>query len=409
MEEDLFIDSGAWSLFRLHVLKTGKKAEKLGKHGRVLEEPIVEVGQGDYSYYDLSKGSDFRAYCDDYARFMKDRSKQISFAANVDVIGNPDMTWEVQRFFEEEHGWRPVPVVHFGTSMKYLERYLERGYKMIGFGGFARRPDRNKVLEWCDDAFSRVCPASNHRMPVTRIHGFAMTSWHLIRRWPWYSVDSTSWLLYGTYGLICVPHYRKGRFSYDRPPMIVSVSERGRPIDYKTRMHVTNTFKKNKLEVNHDVSKGWYALDGVSAGYDRQARVGTMRWLDYLGIDLTKIAEDSEIRAGANLRYFMELEQSLPPWPRPLDPRIIEAHSYRGERTLGLISRPTEVPTGSGKVSKNLTPMPHMRFYFSGWSGDHSPIGMERRPSFMLTFFDLRKGVKQPMSTLNAYLERKNL
>jgi len=311
-KEDVFIDSGAWSLFRLHVLKAGKKADRKGKHGEDLEAPVIESGssRGDFSYYNLKKGTPFRTYCDRYALFMKwKKLEPIRFFATVDAIGNPDLTWDTQRFFEEEHGLKPVPVVHFGTKLKYLARYLERNYDMVGLGGFARRPERLKIKNWCDEAFRMVCPASNKYLPITKIHGFAMTTWELIRRWPWFSVDSTSYLLYGTYGLICVPFWREGAFRFDRPPMIVSVSHRGRPIDYKTRMHISQAH-----------------------GDTREVRAATMKWLEYLGLGLGRMEKDKEvepgaatsndIRTAANLRYFMELEASLPKWPWAL-PREI--------------------------------------------------------------------------------------
>lgn len=323
--EDLFVDSGAWSLFRLKVLKTGKKASLTGLTGRELEAPLVQVGQGDFSYYDLQKGSDFRAYCDNYASFMKAFSDRVTWFANVDVIGNPDLTWEVQKFFEQEHGLTPVPVVHFGTRMNYLERYLEKGYEMVGLGGFATRPNKFDVIKWCDEAFLRICPENNKRLPITKIHGFAMTSWHLMQRWPWYSVDSTSWLLYGIYGLICVPRWKDGvGFRFDRPPMIVSVSLRGRPIDWQNRMHITNTMGPVKEQ--------------------------TEKWLKYIGLQVipkTKnpkeeliendVASNRDARAGANLRYYMEMEERLPRWPWPLSNNIKRNNKAAYHRGFGLV------------------------------------------------------------------------
>lgn len=340
MNEDCFIDSGAWSLFRLHVLKAGNNATrqerhkknkvKSKEHSKLLDVRPVTVGQkeSDFSFYDLNKGSDFRKYLDKYASFIRHYQKQgIRWFATVDVIGSPEMTREVQRYFEEEHGLAPVPVVHFGSPLSYLDYYLEKGYKMVGLGGFARRPDRKEVIKWCDEAFLRICPASNQRLPITRVHGFAMTTWEYIHRWPWFSVDSTSYLLYGTYGLLCVPRSPVGKregFSYDREPMIVSVSSRGRPVDYKTRMHISQ-------------------VHGDSANARRQ----TMAWLEFIGLKLGKVdlktkeviepgvASSNEIRTSANLRYFQELEHSIPAWPWPLDNRIVKMHVAEYHRGFG--------------------------------------------------------------------------
>lgn len=49
-----------------------------------------------------------------------------------------------------------------------------------------------------------------------------------------------------------------------------------------------------------------------------------------------------------------------------------------------------------------------MRIYFSGWGGEHRGAGMKERPSFMLTFWDLRKKSKKQTTILKAYLKRKH-
>lgn len=184
--EDVFMDSGAWALCRLHVLKQGKKAERIGKHGRLLEEPFVRGAQGDFSYYDLTKGTPFREYCDSYASFVKKFQDRIELFANIDAIGSPEVTWQIQKFFEDEHGLRLLPVIHHGTNLKWVDKYLENKYDIIGLGGYARKIARDELIRWTDEVFVHICPASNKYMPLVRVHGFALTAWEYIRRWPWY-------------------------------------------------------------------------------------------------------------------------------------------------------------------------------------------------------------------------------
>lgn len=350
MNEDCFIDSGAWSLFRLHVLKKGKKAKK------------HKSSVPDYSWFDLTTSGEFREYCDAYAAFIKARTKQgVRWFANVDVIGNAEMTRKVQIYFEEKHGVRPVPVVHFPEDLKYLKWYLDRGYPMIGLGGFARRPDRDLIKLWTDQAFTLICPKSNDYLPTTRMHGFALTTWELFRRWPWYSVDSTSYLLYGTYGLLCVPRWddRSRNWRFDLPPKIVSVSARGRPIDYKTNLHVTNRFDQvdwssaTVLKLAGEPSTpGRGLITGLGHGskYHPNAYGWTMKWIEYIGLPLGSVDKKGEmvekgiissndVRTSANVRYFMELESRIPKWPWELPKfvrRDIRASSMRLCSSLGI-------------------------------------------------------------------------
>lgn len=182
--ESIFVDSGAHTLYNLYVLGHGKRK---GRTGRELAKPLVRWSQGDFTYYDLSKGSDFRRYCDRYASFMRAMKGRDLLLANVDVISNPDLTWEVQRFFEEEHGVQPVPIIHYGTEMRYVDRYLKAGkYDLLGLGGLGQGVSRHEYFSWADELFCHICPESNGYLPLIKTHGFAMTSWELMCRYPWY-------------------------------------------------------------------------------------------------------------------------------------------------------------------------------------------------------------------------------
>lgn len=309
--EEIFMDSGAWALCRLHVLKQGKKAEKVGKHGRLLEEPVVRGAQGDFSYYDLSKGSPFRKYCNSYASFIKKFKNRIELFANIDAIGSPEITWKIQMFFEKEHGLKPVPVIHHGASLRWIDRYLETGHDIIGLGGFARKIARKEVIKWTDDVFRHICPASNKHLPLVRVHGFALTAWEYMRRWPWYCVDSTSWVKYSAYGWICLPRWtERTGFRFDVPPLVINVSWRS-PFKADRHKHIDNVIQPIRDSIHK-----WLKRTGQVLGK-----------VDKHGNEIERgVVSSHECRSTANLHYFMDLQESLPPWPWPLDPKIIGGH-----------------------------------------------------------------------------------
>jgi hypothetical protein len=73
-----------------------------------------------------------------------------------------------------------------------------------------------------------------------------------------------------------------------------------------------------------------------------------MRWLDYLGLVLGTVDKDGEIvekgvsssneaRLAANLRYFMELENSLPAWPAPLNREIVKKQTSGYHQGFGVV------------------------------------------------------------------------
>lgn len=293
----IFIDSGAFSLYVQNVKSKGGK---------------------DYSFYDLSVGSDFRAYCDAYARFMKKMQGRV-LLANIDVIYNPDLTWQVQRFFEEEHGLIPVPIVHFGTPLKYVDRYLEAGrYDLLGVGGFAW--GGTGTTKWLDSFFSHICPKSNRYLPVIKVHGFALTSWRAICRWPWWSVDSTTWFTTAAYGGIYVPRKLRGKWSYDCQPYVIQVSNRS---DSKKELgrHYHSLTRVEKECIDKWLQENQVALGDIG-GPD--CKVGRGEDSSYLH------------RCYINLVYFKNLEESRPPWPYPLDTQIVKQSAVQYHRGFGL-------------------------------------------------------------------------
>ena len=169
----LFIDSGAHGLYNEFVIK--KKIKRDAKENK-------------YAWYGTTE---FWDYVDTYAKFIKENKTAIDIFANVDVIFNPEMTWEVQLYMEKKYKIIPLPTIHFGTDLIWLEKYLKRGYEYIALGGLGQEAQQNDYIKWADKAYHLICDPVTH-LPKVKVHGFAMTSHRLMSRYPWYSVDSTS-------------------------------------------------------------------------------------------------------------------------------------------------------------------------------------------------------------------------
>jgi hypothetical protein len=338
--ESIFCDSGAHGLYNLFVLKHGKRK---GKTGRELAKPPVKWSQGDFSYYDLTKGSLFREYCDDYAGFMKKMRdlKADVLLANVDAISNPDLTWEIQRFFEEEHGVQPVPILHYGTAMRYVDRYLDAGrYDLLGVGGLGQGVSRHEYFGWADEFFLHLCPKPD-LLPVIRTHGFAMTSWELMCRYPWFSVDSATWVKLSAYGWLYVPRWSEEKgFRYDCPPMMVNFSVRPPKNTKAAAAHILPPLDQAPSPRAEERQKHF-------SNIPKRGQETCLRWLKHLGLEMGSFDKDGEVkvfgvavhhraRSIANLSYLKGLEESRPPWPHPLDLETVEGHSVKYNKGFGL-------------------------------------------------------------------------
>lgn len=271
-----FLDSGAHSLYNAHVF--GKRTK-----------------EARYAYYATK---DFWAYVDRYAAFVKKYRKGLDWYANVDVIYNPELSWKVLKYLEGEHGLSPVPVIHRGTPLAWVEKHLAAGYGFVGLGGLGQESTKQGYTLWADEVFDMVCSGPG-RVPAVKLHGFAMTSYDLMIRYPWYSVDSASWAKSAGFGSIFVPHKRNGKFTFGVPPYVIGMSWR-------------STAKKDKGRHYSTLTKG--------------ERKIVREWLEEIKVPLGKIGKDGKPikdgvfsqynpRALANGLFFQRMCEWLPKWP----------------------------------------------------------------------------------------------
>lgn len=123
----------------------------------------------------------------------------------------------------KSEGLSPIPVFHQGERFEWLDKMLEDGETYVGISPYLRS-HQNEIIEWADKCFTRITDSGGR--PLIKTHGFGVTASVLCRRYPWYSVDSTSWSVGGGYGSILVPKYHAGKPDYTRPPLTMKLSAR---------------------------------------------------------------------------------------------------------------------------------------------------------------------------------------
>jgi len=274
-----FLDSGAFSLWT--------KAFEYHK----------EKGCGRWDYYETDE---FWEYVDNYANFIIKYKAGIDLYANIDVIPHPELTWRNQQYMEKEYGLKPVPVVHYGTDLKWLRMYMDKGYKIIGLGGLVGSSMKKSCMSWIDDCFDMICDTPD-RLPKVKIHGFGVSSYRYLLRYPWWSVDSAAWDKIASFGGICVPHKRDGKFVFTEPPYILKVSMES-PDRKSKRSHVLN-LSKNEQKIIID----WLAEIDIPLGS-----------LDDKGeVDEKGVVTYHVYRRIANLYFYDRMVKTLPKWPWP--------------------------------------------------------------------------------------------
>lgn len=188
-----------------HYLRTGKTmVESIHRDHR--EKPRrIFLDSGAYSAF--TKGVTITV--EEYSSFIHKNREIIDFAANLDDLSSKDKnvaaeaTWRNQRLLEKAvpKGMYVLPVYHVREDVKHLKRLLDN-YEFIAIGGMVPEsiPDLKQIL---DELWGRYLTDAKGRARI-RVHGFGLTTISLLRRYPWYSVDSTSWSAYSRMGYVNV-------------------------------------------------------------------------------------------------------------------------------------------------------------------------------------------------------------
>lgn len=256
-------------------------------------------GKMDYSQYD---SKEFWEYVDAYADFIKANSKIIDHYANVDVIRDPERSWKMQRYLEDEHGLNPIPVIHYGTSRKWLRRYLSRGYKYIALGGPIRRQGR-VYHTWADRIWNTICDTKDS-LPMCKVHGFSVTTYRHFCRYPWYSVDSVTWKKMAYYGQILVPRFLRGSFAFNVPNMVLFIDPNTK---YTERQGKEGRHYKHLSGIQQRGVQNW--LEHIEVEFGKSGKDGS--------IIIPGVTNDEIVRRAATIKYYEHLAKSLPRWPWP--------------------------------------------------------------------------------------------
>lgn len=230
----------------------------------------VFMDSGAFSAFTLGSTIDIQEYCE----YIHRNGDIIEVASVLDGIGDPLKTYENQCIMERT-GVRPLPCFHFGEDERYLEHYIQN-YEYITLGGMVpNTTEQNKM--WLDRIWSKYL-CNEKGKPKLRVHGFGMTSVSLMKRYPWYSVDSSSWVQIGFRGGIMLPKYG-----------VVAVS---------------STSPNRKVEGQHISTMPQAAQDYVNAEVERRgftverlATVYVSRWMYNLGffVEMQEEMKDKEL------------------------------------------------------------------------------------------------------------------
>lgn len=145
-----------------------------------------------------NKEFSIESYTANYVKYLKamyGRKDTFDFYVGIDSIKQCKIIYEDFKELEST-GVRPIPVYHGDAPIDWVQRYIDEGHRIIGIGldrlgksnKFRLRQYYSHVLNYCEKR-------------GVKCHGFAVTG-DLMFEFPFYSVDSTSWVKAAAYGKI---------------------------------------------------------------------------------------------------------------------------------------------------------------------------------------------------------------
>ena len=178
-----------------HYIGDGRYANRIRENG-----DKVFLDSGAFSAFSLGVDVDLGAYCR-WINANRDIIKSDGpdlMASVLDGIGDPLKTYQNQLSMEEL-GVRPLPCFHYGEDERYLEWYISN-YEYITIGGMVPISTL-QLFHWLDRIWNKYLTDGSGRARI-KVHGFGLTSVPLMQEYPWYSVDSSSWVQIGAHGNI---------------------------------------------------------------------------------------------------------------------------------------------------------------------------------------------------------------
>ena len=180
-----------------HYINRQSYVDKIRRDGET-----VFLDSGAFSAFTKGVKVDIRAYC----RYIQQNADIIKCidgnvcASVLDAIGDAQGTYENQMAMERL-GVRPLPCFHYNEDTRYLDWYVAN-YSHITLGGMVPI-STPQLLMWLDRIWEKHLIDGAGR-PKIKVHAFGVTTPVLMRRYPWYSVDSSSWVQMAATGNIFI-------------------------------------------------------------------------------------------------------------------------------------------------------------------------------------------------------------
>ena len=184
--------SGTWNFYRLesYAYISPQEATEISLY----KDFILDSGA--FTYLNGASGNvDWDRYIDEYANFIKKYKVKHYIELDIDSVVGIKEVERLREKLEKLVGYQSIPVWHKSRGKDYWLKMV-KDYDYVAIGGIVTReikPAEYKHFHWL---------LAEARKQNCKVHGLGFTNLKGLQEYPFYSVDSTSWLSGNRFGSI---------------------------------------------------------------------------------------------------------------------------------------------------------------------------------------------------------------
>jgi hypothetical protein len=171
---------------------------KNGKYGNYVTQDRHILDSGAFTFLNNKKGKsiNWEQYVISYGNFIKQNNIKLFFELDIDPIVGIKEVERLRDILENTAGRKCIPVWHKSRGLNYWKKMCDE-YEYIAIGGIVTREIKKSEY----DIFLPLLKIA--REYKTKVHGLGFTNLNGLKKYKFYSVDSTNWLSarFGSTGL----------------------------------------------------------------------------------------------------------------------------------------------------------------------------------------------------------------
>ena len=145
------------------------------------------LDSGAFTFMNNFKGEiNWKEYIDRYADFIIKNDIKYFFELDIDSIVGYDKVKELTKYLENKVGRKCIPVWHKSRGLEEWKKLTEE-YDYVAIGGIVTKEIKSQEYRYFKPMLE-IAKKNN-----CKVHGLGFTNLKSLSKYPFYSVDSTSW------------------------------------------------------------------------------------------------------------------------------------------------------------------------------------------------------------------------